>query len=933
METRTPKFSSSMERRFGINILSINIRCLLANLVELNRQLELHQPHVVLIQETWLNSSVEHVDVSGYVQVSRRDRKETDNRGGILTLQRRDFNALVHIANCPDEERSWHFMQLGVETILVGNWYRPGATIHDKFAKLHDKISQYYKDISGVFIAGDLNIHHKKWLRFSSEDTAIGSDLKAVVDHFGMVQLVREPTRQAISGKEYLLDLALTDINGCSAKVLPRIADHKGILAKLPLPEVLESEVEREVWILARADWKALIKELLAFDWSALAKGSAEDSFNYFLDVLWLHLVKHIPRQRIKSKKSSHPWLNERCRKAIARKNAAEGTINFSEEQQRCTKTLNEERALYTQRVKEKLAALPRSSKAWWRLNRELLRRRAQVSSIPALREGTAWLHDAKHKANAFARVFDSKSQLPEESVDTPFFGSPLTEFQDFVTFRSRSAYRLFKKLDPKKATGRDKVSAAILKRLHACLAVPFTKVVRRLFFEGCWPSAWKFHLLVPIFKKGAAFQPTNYRGVHLTTILSKVAERLIGEHLVPLLRRTAFGDSQWAFTCGLSSRDLVTMLMMKWILAVCTQQKIGCFLGDISGAFDKVFKPFLMAKLYRCGVGEDFLRFLDAYLAPRTGQVCVQGEFSDTIPIDNTVFQGTVLGPPLWNTFFADVSEPASSTGGEEEMFADDLSVFQQFPTGTPAEEIMNVLGHCRDNVHKWGRKNRVDFDATKEHLVILHPSEHQGTSFKMLGCMIDPDLRMHSCIDQILSKIRPKITAILRTRGFYSTSDLVQQFKTHVWCHMEIHNGALFHAAPSLLEKLDQVQNSFLRVLGISPAEAFLDLHFAPPQLRRNIGILGLLHKRVLGKCHPSYEQLLPWYVQRFPGGRGHGHNKQLYGHWVEASAHPALFARSIFAVTDVYNNLPQHVVDAPSVGCFQNYLTRLSKSAGPL
>ena len=85
-------------------------------------QLELHRPHILLIQETWLDATTEHLDVPGYDVVSRRDRKTTANRGGIMTLQRKDFNGLVHIKNCDDEERSWHFLTLGVETILFANW-------------------------------------------------------------------------------------------------------------------------------------------------------------------------------------------------------------------------------------------------------------------------------------------------------------------------------------------------------------------------------------------------------------------------------------------------------------------------------------------------------------------------------------------------------------------------------------------------------------------------------------------------------------------------------------------------------------------------------------------------------------------------------------------------------------------------------------------
>ena len=395
---------------------------------------------------------------------------------------------------------------------------------------------------------------------------------------------------------------------------------------------------------------------------------------------------------------------------------------------------LSEERATHVQKTKEKLASLPRSNKQWWRLNRQLLRRKVHIGSIPNLRDGVNWVSDPKTKADAFANVFKSKAKLPEECVDTPFFGAPPDDSEQFVAFRSRSTRRLFKKLDESKATGNDKISAAILKRLHDCIAVPFTKVVRRLFYEGCWPEMWKFHVIVPIYKKGSAFLPGNYRGVHLTSVLSKVAEKLIGLHLVPLLKRTAFGTTQWAFTTGLSARDLITMLVMDWVLAVCMGKKIGGYLSDISGAFDRVCKEYLLAKLHGYGVGTDFLNFLDAYLSPRVGQVVVHGARSELMEIANSVFQGTVLGPPLWNIFFADVGTSASSTGGAEHKFADDLNVFQEFDQHEPLENINSNLALCRKRVHKWGSTNRVSFDVSKEHIVVMHPSR-SWCCFQVVG------------------------------------------------------------------------------------------------------------------------------------------------------------------------------------------------------
>ena len=136
----------------------------------------------------------------------------------------------------------------------------------------------------------------------------------------------------------------------------------------------------------------------------------------------------------------------------------------------------------------------------------------------------------------------------------------------------------------------------------------------------------------------------------------------------------------------------------------------------------------------------------------------------------------------------------------------------------------------------------------------------------------------------------------------------------------------GGYFHAAPGLLEKVDGAQNTFPRELDLSPADAFLNHAFAPPSLRRNVGILGLLHKRVLGKCHPSFDRLLPWWTTRFSEPRGQGHTKQLYGHGVEISHHQAIFQRSIFGMVDVYNDLPQQVVDSCSVSSFQHCLMHI-------
>ena len=285
----TPQLSPIKSIRTDVDkeavlIYSINIRCLLSHLAELEFHLIKHRPHIVLIQETWLNESIESVAIRGYRTISRRDRKAGQNRGGVLTLARHDFNSIAHIRNSLSDERSWHFLNLGPETILLGNWYRSGYTFHDAFSELYADLNEFSSEITGIILEGDMNVHHTRWLRYSNGNTPIGADLKALCDSYGLTQLVKQPTRQE-SG--YLLDLILTNVPDCTVKVLPSIADHDAIWNSVPLPKVTSKTIARKGWILQLARWSELKRSLKEFDWAELRKGSAEDALNYFYEILW----------------------------------------------------------------------------------------------------------------------------------------------------------------------------------------------------------------------------------------------------------------------------------------------------------------------------------------------------------------------------------------------------------------------------------------------------------------------------------------------------------------------------------------------------------------------------------------------------------------------------------------------------------------------
>ena len=96
-----------------------------------------------------------------------------------------------------------------------------------------------------------------------------------------------------------------------------------------------------------------------------------------------------------------------------------------------------------------------------------------------------------------------------------------------------------------------------------------------------------------------------------------------------------------------------------------------------------------------------------------------------------------------------------------------------------------------------------------------------------------------------------------------------------------MEYHSGAIFHASDTLLERFDSAQRGFLQEIDVNPEAAFIEHNFAPPRLRRNIGMLSFLHNSVLGLSHPAIQRLLPLHADVFGSLRPGEHKDQLYDH----------------------------------------------------
>ena len=142
-----------------------------------------------------------------------------------------------------------------------------------------------------------------------------------------------------------------------------------------------------------------------------------------------------------------------------------------------------------------------------------------------------------------------------------------------------------------------------------------------------------------------------------------------------------------------------------------------------------------------------------------------------------------------------------------------------------------------------------------------ILSASEPCGKDFKMLGVVFDVTLTMRSAVDGLVMEAGWKLKMVIRTRRFYTDAELVVLYKAHLLSFLEYRTPAIYHAKREILWKLDRVQSRFLEDAGLNEADALMKFSLAPLSGRRDMAMLGLIHRTVLGRGPRTLETTFAW------------------------------------------------------------------------
>ena len=115
------------------------------------------------------------------------------------------------------------------------------------------------------------------------------------------------------------------------------------------------------------------------------------------------------------------------------------------------------------------------------------------------------------------------------------------------------------------------------------------------------------------------------------------------------------------------------------------------------------------------------------SWLEARTANVVVGGKLSKDMTLTDMVYQGTVLGPLLWNLFFGDAKLPIRLARFIEIIFADELNAYRFFKNKVNQGTILRTAKNSQTKLHTWGRANQITFDTNKKSTTIISRNKQQ--------------------------------------------------------------------------------------------------------------------------------------------------------------------------------------------------------------
>ena len=186
----------------------------------------------------------------------------------------------------------------------------------------------------------------------------------------------------------------------------------------------------------------------------------------------------------------------------------------------------------------------------------------------------------AEHFSSVFTKVSNASFKMPVP-LNTSI---PMAD----LIISERMIYNQLKNLDVSKSCGPDSIHPRVLKELASELRKPVAFIFNLSLRIGYIPLDCKHSIGCAVPKKGSRLLVENYRPISLTSILCKVLERLVRNHIFDhFCNNDLLNNKQFGFVAGRSLALQLLNILDDWTKNLDDGGHIDIVYTDFEKAFD----------------------------------------------------------------------------------------------------------------------------------------------------------------------------------------------------------------------------------------------------------------------------------------------------------------------------------------------------------
>lgn len=263
--------------------------------------------------------------------------------------------------------------------------------------------------------------------------------------------------------------------------------------------------------------------------------------------------------------------------------------------------------------------------------------------------------------------------------------------------------------LDKDKSPGEDGIMPILLKSLNETSLQTITKCFNNILNEGEFPDCWGNGVVIPIPKTEQASLPSQYRGITLLPILSKLFTAILATRIRDWAERhQKLGDYQFGFRQGCQTVDAIFIVQTLFERSKVTKSSLFCCFVDFRKAFDSINHNKLWSKLSSLGISRKLINIMSNMYSKATASVRMGNETSPSFECNIGLRQGCPLSPTLFSLYISDlIPQLASRNEGalifreriNGLLFADDVALLAE-----TAENMEGMLDTLHEYCSRWG-------------------------------------------------------------------------------------------------------------------------------------------------------------------------------------------------------------------------------------